>query len=401
VSRGPRLLASYYLYQATASCVFFAPVFYLYYEDRVGLRLATILWLQSYYLAVRALLDLPLGALADRYSRPACLAAYAACHMAGSATLLLAPTLAGVVAAEGLFALGGAFRSGADSAFLYDSLQAAGRLDLYPAAESRAQAVISIATGTTAIVGGLLAAVDLRLPYVATLVAAAASGTLALAFAEPSRAPGRSRGASVRHLVREAGRQVVGSSAVRWVMALAAFSVVSSHVYYYLQQPYLRGIGVPVALFGVVFAATKAVTAAVASVAHRVDAGLGPRGATAVMAAAPVAGLGGMSLVAGPAGAPLILTRGLLDGLWQPLLNVYMNRLVDSRVRATMLSAQSLVARLALAGAIALLGVGTARAGLAATLAAAAVAAGAAGFALVAAGPRTATGGRACRRTAV
>jgi len=50
----PRVLASYYLYQATASCVFFAPVFYVYYEERVGLELATILWVQSYYLAVRA-----------------------------------------------------------------------------------------------------------------------------------------------------------------------------------------------------------------------------------------------------------------------------------------------------------------------------------------------------------
>ena len=71
-----------------------------------------------------------------------------------------------------------------------------------------------------------------------------------------------------------------------------------------------------------------------------------------------------------------------------PLLNVYMNRLVESRVRATMLSAQSLVARLALAGAIALLGVGSAHVGLGATLGAAALAAGVAGIALVATGPR-------------
>ena len=78
---------------------------------------------------------------------------------------------------------------------------------------------------------------------------------------------------------------------------------------------------------------------------------------------------------------------GVATILWQPLLNVYMNRLVDSRLRATMLSAQSLVARLALAGAIALLGVGTARAGLSATLAAAALAAAVAGLVLAVTGP--------------
>ena len=119
------------------------------------------------------------------------------------------------------------------------------------------------------------------------------------------------------------------------------------------------------------------------------------------MALAPAVGLGGMSIVSGTPGAMLLLTRGVLDGLWQPLLNVYMNRLVPSRLRATMLSAQSLVARLALAAAIALLGVGTARAGLAATLGAAAVAAAAAGAAMIVAGPRAPEARRACRPTAV
>jgi hypothetical protein len=222
---------------------------------------------------------------------------------------------------------------------------------------------------------------------VATFFAAAASATFALAVGRHASAPS-GRATSVGHLMRDAGRLAARSSAVRWVMALAAFAVVSSHVYYYLQQPYLRAIGVPIAFFGVVFAATKAVTALVASGAHRVDAALGPRAATAIMVATPAAGLGAMSLVATPGGATLLLTRGLLDGLWTPLLNVYMNRLVESRLRATMLSAQSLVARLALAGAVAIVGVGTARAGLAPTLAAAAVAAAVAGAALLVSGPR-------------
>ena len=78
----------------------------------------------------------------------------------------------------------------------------------------------------------------------------------------------------------------------------------------------------------------------------------------------------------------------MLDGLWQPLLNVYMNRLVESPLRATMLSAQSFVGRLALAGALGLLGVGTAHVGLGSTLAAAAIAAACVGVALVMTGPR-------------
>jgi len=397
-ARPATLLASYYLYQATASCVFFAPVFFVYYEERAGLGVATILWIQSYYTAVRALLDLPLGAVADRYSRRACLVASALALAAGSAGLLAWPTLGVVWAAETLFAVASALKSGADSAFLFDALQAADELHLYPRAESRGQALVSLSSGATAIAGGLLAALDIRLPYVATGIAAVATALVAWALGG-KEVSGRD-GTSAPRLMLDAARHAVRTARVRWVLALAAFAIVTSHVYFFLQQPYLRAIGLPVALFGVVFAATKAVTALTANAAHRVDARLGPRGATAVMAAAPAVGLGAMSLVTRPEGAALILTRGMLDGLWQPLLNVYMNRLVDSRLRATMLSLQSLVARLALAAVVALLGLGTATVGLAPTLAVAAAAAALAGGALLATGPSRARSAP-CRREAV
>jgi MFS family permease len=361
-----RVLRSYYLFQAAASCVFYSPVFYVYYQERAGLAVPTILWVQSWFLAVRAALDLPLGALADRHSRRACLIGFALGQILGSALLLLWPALPAIVVAETLFAASGAFKSGADSALLYDALKAAGRLDLYPRAESRAQAIVSLASGATAVAGGLVAALDLRLPYVATMVAALASGIVVWALgdaAEPRQPAGNAAG-----LIREAARTAARSGRVRWTLGLAAFAVVASHVYYYLQQPYLQAVGVPLALFGVVFAATKGVTALVAGAAHRLDAAVGPLGATAIMGLAPALGLGAMSLASGPAAAALLLTRGVLDGLWQPLTNVYLNRLVVSRLRATMLSLQSLVARLALAVAVSLLGVGTARVGLAPTL---------------------------------
>jgi len=137
-----------------------------------------------------------------------------------------------------------------------------------------------------------------------------------------------------------------------------------------------------------VFAATKIVTALVASRAADVDAALGARGATSVMTVVGAVGLAAMSVASGIAGAPIVLLRGILDGLWMPLTNVWVNRLVPSDLRATLLSLQSLVARLTLAAVIALAGVGTDRIGLKATLATFALAAIVVGFGLVASSPR-------------
>lgn len=374
-----RLTRAYYWYQATASCVFFWPIFFLYYEDQAGLGEATILWLQSYAVAVRALLDVPCGAVADRYSRRLCLQLSAVAYLAGALVLVAYPTLAVAVIAETAFAAAAAFKSGADSALLYDALDAAGRLDHYPRAEGRAQAVASLGSGATAIVGGLLAALDLRLPYLATIIAAAASAVFAARLADDRR---RHAAGAAAPALRDAVR-LARAGAIRWLLALAAMTVTASHVYFYVQQPYLRAIGIPVAGFGIAFAATKVVTAMLSTVAHRVDARLGPRGAALVMTTAPAVGFGLMSLATGPFGALLLLTRGVLDGLWPPLLNVYMNRLVPSRLRATMLSVQSLVARLALSAGLALLGVGVEHGGLPATLAAVAIGVAVAGGALV------------------
>ncbi len=395
-----RLLRAYYVYQAAANCVFFAPVFYVYYQERAGLTLPTILWIQSYYVALRALLEMPLGALADRFSRRACLAAHGVGHVVGCGLVLAWPTFWGVVVVETIFAIASAARSGADSALLHDGLQAAGRLDVYPRAESRAQAVVAISSGVAAVGGGLLAAVDLRLPYLATMVAAVVCAGVARALDERRHAIRRT-GVGLRHLLGAALVQVRTRPPVRWLLALAAVTVAASHVYYYLQQPFLAALAVPLGAFGVVTYATKAMTALVATAAHRLDQRLGPRSVASTMIAAAVAGLATMSTLSGPGLAALVVTRGLLDGLWQPLLNVYMNRLVDSELRATMLSAQSLAARLALAATLVLLGAGTARLGLALTLAGSAATVGVLGAALVlrargAVGPAILAGAGAC-----
>ncbi len=353
----PAVLRRYWLYAGGAHCVLYSSVFFVYYEERLGLSVAAILALQSYTTALRGALDLPLGGLADRVSRRGCLVWGAACLATGSATLLLFPTLAAAWVAETLMATSTALRSGADSALLYDALDADDRLDAYAFAESRAQAIASVGSGAAAVAGGLLAAIDLRWPYLVTALLAVATGLVAAALPDA-----RPRGAAMRSArpLRESAALVASSPSLLWVVAVVVFAVVASHVYFYLQQPFLREVGVPVALFGVVFAVTKLVTAVVANQAHRADEALGERATAGLMVAISAVGLGGMAVATGPLGALWILTRGLLDGLWMPLANIWVNRRVESRLRATTLSLQSVVGRMVLAAALALMGLVTA-----------------------------------------
>ena len=376
-----RLLGTYLLYEGASAGVFFNAIFFVFYQDRLGLPPAVIFALQSYNTGLRALLDLPFGAFADRHSRRACLVGSAGLALAGSAQLLVWPSVAAAWIAETLFASATALRSGADSALLYDALKADSRLGEYPRSESLGQATASFGSGAAAVLGGLLAAIDLRLPYAATALMSGVTMAIASRLPETAGTEGRRRGDF--RVLRDAAKGAAVIPGVPWTIALAAFAVVTSHVYYYLQQPYLLEIGIPVAAFGFVFAGTKAVTALVASSAHRIDAALGERETTAIMAAVPALGFAAMAAATGPLGAALLLTRGVLDGLWMPLLNIYMNRRVESDVRATTLSLMNVVSRLALSAALGLIGLVLARVGMTTTLMGAAVAAAAAGAALV------------------
>jgi MFS family permease len=365
-------LRPFYVHQASANCLFFQPIFFVFYEHAIGMSVPAILWLQAYNLGLRALLELPLGALADRWSRRGCLVASGIAVAAGAAVLLVVPSLAAAIVAETAFSAANALRSGADSALLYDALAREELLSRYPEAEGRMRAMASLGAGATAVVGGVMAAMDPRLPYAAAVVTSLVAALVAVRLPEHRHPAHDDR--QRQRLMREALRVARTDAGVRWTIALAILTVVSSHVYYFLQQPYLGAIGVPVWAFGIVFAATKLVTAATAAAAHRLDATLAPRRAATVMLLVPALGLAAMAGVHRPLGALLVVSRGLLDGLWEPLLNVYMNRLAPSRLRATLLSLQNLSARLALSLTLAVLGVVTGAIGVHGTLAAASVA---------------------------
>ena len=93
--------------------------------------------------------------------------AWIGCH-----GLFLVGGLGAIAGAQVLLAVGYAFLSGTDSTFHFDVLDAEGRSSEFERREARVRTGLLYATAVTAIAGGCLAFVDLRLPFVAALGAA-------------------------------------------------------------------------------------------------------------------------------------------------------------------------------------------------------------------------------------
>jgi MFS family permease len=253
-----------------------------------------------------------------------------------------------------LLGLGFTFFSGATEAWLVDALKFTGYAGKLEAVFARGQMVSGAAMLVGSVSGGLVAeATNLGVPYVLRSVALLATlAVAALYMKDLGFTPARDRRVAghLRHILRTSIDQGLRNPPVRWVMLAGPFGAVAIFAFYAM-QPYLLELHGRSSAYGI--------------------AGL----AAAIVAGAQIAGgwivphLGRIFrrrttiLAAGVAGrAALLALIGLTTHLWvaigllvlwglafaatMPVRQAYLNGLIPSEQRATVLSFDNLLASL-------------------------------------------------------
>ncbi len=248
--------------------------------------------------------------------------------------------------------LGYTFFSGATEAWLVDALRVTGGAGELERVFSRAQVVGGAAMLVGSVAGGLLAQLtSLGVPYVVRSVLLLGTGAVAAVWMRdagftPTRSSSVRR--AVVELSRESVRHGLARPPVRWLM-LSGFFLSGVGVYaFYALQPYL------LELYGRSDAYSVAGLAAAALAAAQVAGGLlGPRlrrrveRRTTVLIAGALLGsvllavLGATRSFA--AAVILLVLWGLVAAAVAPVRQAYLNDLVPSSSRATVLSFDSLV----------------------------------------------------------
>lgn len=328
---------------------FWLPVLLLYALSQFDLRTALTL-IAVYYLAVVAF-EVPTGWISDRWGRTRALAAGAACWVVAHVVFLaLGDHVWGFAAANGLLAVGYAFRSGTDVAFHYDSLEAVGRTDEYEARESRVSRDALLSSATCGLLGGLLGSVDLRLPFAAALVAAGVELVITLGLTEPSArtaAPDDPR--RLADVVRRAAEPML-----LWLVLYSLAEVIMEHLVSDLGQSYIATVvgeggddlGPAALVSGVVIAVVSILAAAGAALTPALRRRLGTIGALLAVAALQTAVLGTMALTASALVVPLLCLRSLQPAVSRILISAAAAPRLGAGQRATFLSLCSMAGRL-------------------------------------------------------
>lgn len=339
-----RSIALYPAYRALRGLLFWMPVFFLFFQRE--LTMAQALWLEAIYYTAFVLLEVPSGYLSDAVGRRPTLLLGAALSGAGALLFALGSGSVAWAAGQVLFAAGFSFDSGTDQSLLYDALASEGREAEFRAIEARAAAWNLGAVAVASLLGGVLGTVDLRLPYLATALAALAALAVAWQFEEPSRARASSPRAQLAEVLT-----TLRDPLLRWTTTAAVAGTVLNHVPYEFLQPWLAaltGSEQAAAIWSGGLSVLIVLLAAWAS--ERSDSWaerIAPTALLVGMLALQVVVIACMGLAVTPWLLPLLLLRGVPGAVNRPLMGDLQHPRMASSVRATVLSVQSLAGRLA------------------------------------------------------
>ena len=310
------------------------PILIPYYEAN-RLNSTQIFTIQAAYALSILLLEIPSGYLADVIGRKKTLILGACFLPVGIGVYVFTHSFATFILAEFIIAIGNSMRSGCDSALIYDTLIQLKEESEYKKFEGRSFYYTRVGTALSSILGGVTALISLRVPFYINMGICLFMIPFALLLIEPKRE--KLKVSSPFKDILKISRLSFSHKQLRLLMLLTALFMSTGAIGIWAYFLYYESIGISIGFFGVLMAAFQLSAAVSSRQAHALEKFLGQKQSLLILLlVAPTFVLLGIfqSLVL----IPLILLNAFLMGFGFPLLMDHMNRLIESKIRATVLS---------------------------------------------------------------
>lgn len=179
--------SKFFIYRILYNFMVFMPVWVIYVQDRYDLSLTQITLIDTAFWLTMAVTEIPTGAVADTVGRKA--SQFIGTILAAGALLLfaLAPSYPILLIANSLWAFALTFVSGAELAFLYDSMQVLDRKDEYPKYRGILSAAVMSAIALSSLLGGVIGQISLLTTFLVSAGCLTAGALITLLFKEPPR----------------------------------------------------------------------------------------------------------------------------------------------------------------------------------------------------------------------
>lgn len=331
------------------------PVIVLFWQEN-GLTFTEIMILQSLFSIVVIFSEVPTGAFADFVSRKSSLMIGAFSHALGMFIYSIGHNFWQFLIAESIFAIGVTFISGADSAFLYDTLAEEGKENQYKKIYGNIFGWTYLSSAVAVILGGIIGKFSLRLTLALQVPIFLIAFLVALTFKEPKhKKPVYDKG-YLHHIYKSARFALIKNTEVRWLVLYAAIISTAGRIGLWFYQPYMKLSGLDIFYFGVAFALFNVVAALSSKFAHNIEDKVGRKIALILPTIFLAAGLLLFGSVLWIWGFIFGFLLQFVRGFASPVIEDYINKIVWSDKRATIMSLSNLLDKLLFAAAAPFIG---------------------------------------------
>lgn len=331
------------------------PIVVLFYNEN-GLGQQDIFTLQAIYSVAIVILEIPSGYFADVLGRKKTLIFGAIFGFLGFVTYSFSYGFWGFMIAELILGVGQSLISGADSAMLYDSLQAQKREKEYLKYEGRITSLGNFAEAIAGITGGLLATFTLRTPYFGQTIVAFLALPAALTLVEPARSKTIAK-ASFNDILKIFDYALIKNPKLRYNIIFSSIIGSSTLSMAWFVQPYFKEIGINnEAIYGILWTLLNLSVGITSLLAFKVDQRLGKTKVVLLITLFLSVSYLAVGKYQTYWAISILFVFYLIRGFATPILKDYINRMTESNVRATVLSVRNFIIRIVFAGLSPLLG---------------------------------------------
>jgi MFS family permease len=252
----------------------FMPIIVIFFQDN-GLEMRHIFMLKAINAITVVILEIPSGYMADVLGRKKTLVLGTLLSFAGFVAYSIAHGFWGFAIAELLIGVSMSFISGADSAMLYDTLLHQNKSEQYSKQEGRITAIGNFSEAAAGILGGLLASISLRLPFIAQAGIAFIGIPAALLLIEPELHKTIKK-TTMRAIAGTMKVVLVDNKLLRAYILFSSFAGMTSLTLAWFIQPYWSSIEIPLTWFGLLWTALNLSVALTAFFAYKIQAALKP-----------------------------------------------------------------------------------------------------------------------------
>lgn len=334
-----------YILQALRWFMLIIPVLVLFFQEN-GLTMQQVFWLQAAFSVLIVVSEIPSGYCSDVLGRRRTMILGTVLGALGFGLYCFADSFIEFLVVEMILGLGASCISGTDSALLYDTLLQTGRENEYISREGQLLSIGNFAEGTASVIGGLLATISLRTPLYVEAALMVLALPVAFSLVEPQRQAYKASQGNLRAMAEIVRFALHGNSEVKWLILYSAVVGASTLTMVWFIQPYLKLAGLPVVLFGVVWAALQYAVGFFSLSAHTVERKAGRRTVVLSLVFLSVAGYILLGLFQSLWAAGFLLLFYFVRGIGNPVFNGYINALISSDKRATVLSVRQMTGRL-------------------------------------------------------